>query len=136
LAAFAIIAAGNLDTPLALFISIWMGALIAFLYFNVYPARVFLGDTGALAFGAMLAVIGLLTGSLIALVVIGGIFVVEIISSAVQIFGWKFLKRPILPMAPVHHAFLAIGWPEPKIVMRAWLTGIVLAIFGLWLATI
>lgn len=136
LAAFAIIAAGSLDTPLSLFISIWMGALMAFLYFNVYPARVFLGDTGALAFGAMLAVIGLLTGSLIALVVIGGIFVVEIISSAVQIFGWKVLNRPILPMAPAHHAFLASGWPEPKIVMRAWLVGIALAIFGLWLATI
>jgi phospho-N-acetylmuramoyl-pentapeptide-transferase len=136
LAAFIIITAGNLDTPLSLFIALWIGGLIAFLYFNVYPARVFLGDTGALAFGAMLAVIGLLTGSLIALLVIGGIFVLEILSSAIQIFGWKFLKKPIFPMAPMHHAFLASGWPEPKIVMRAWLTGVILAIFGLWLATI
>lgn len=136
LTAFAIIAAGNLDTPLSLFISLWIGGLIAFLYFNVYPARIFLGDTGALAFGAMLAVIGLLTGSIVALIVIGGIFVIEIISSAIQIFGWKFLKKPIFPMAPIHHAFLATGWPEPKIVMRAWITGIILAIFGLWLATI
>lgn len=136
LIAFGAIAAGSLDAPLSLFIALWIGALIAFLYFNVWPARVFLGDAGALAFGAMLGVIGLLTGSIIALVVIGGIFVIEIASSAIQIFGWKFLKRPIFPLAPIHHAFLAKGWEEPKIVMRAWITGLILSIFGLWLATI
>ena len=134
--AFGVIAAGNLDMPLSLFIAIWLGALMAFLYFNVWPARIFLGDTGALSFGATLGVIGLLTGNIIALVVIGGIFVIEAVSSAIQIFGWKFLKRPIFPLAPIHHTFLAIGWEEPKIVMRAWLAGIMLAIFGLWLATI
>jgi phospho-N-acetylmuramoyl-pentapeptide-transferase len=136
LTVFGVIAAGNLDTPLSMFISIWIGALIAFLYFNVYPARLFLGDTGALAFGAMLAVIGLLTGSIVALVVIGGIFVIEAASSIIQIFGWRVLKKPIFPLAPIHHTFLAIGWEEPKIVMRAWIAGIILAIFGLWLATI
>lgn len=136
LLAFAGIAASNLDTPLSLFISLWIGALIAFLYFNVWPARIFLGDAGALSFGAMLAVIGLLTGSIVALVVIGGIFVIEIVSSAIQILGWKILKRPIFPLAPIHHAFLARGWEEPKIVARAWLAGIMLAIFGFWLATI
>jgi phospho-N-acetylmuramoyl-pentapeptide-transferase len=136
LLAFGAIAAKSLDTPLSLFIAIWTGALLAFLYFNVWPARIFLGDAGALAFGAMLAVIGLLTGSIVALVIIGGIFVIEIASSAIQIFGWKVLKRPIFPLAPIHHTFLAIGWEEPKIVMRAWLAGIILAVFGLWLATI
>lgn len=136
LVAFGVIATGNLDTPLSLFIGLWVGTLIAFLYFNIWPARIWLGDTGALSFGATLAVIGLLTGNLIALIVIGGIFVVEIASSAIQLFGWKFLKRPILPLAPLHNAFLARGWEEPKIVMRAWLLGIMLAIFGLWLATI
>lgn len=136
LTVFGIIAAGSLDTPLALFIALWVGSLIAFLYFNIWPARIWLGDTGALSFGATLAVVGLLTGSIIALVVVGGIFVVEIVSSAVQILGWKILKRPIFPLAPIHHTFLAKGWEEPKIVMRAWLAGIVLAIFGLWLATI
>lgn len=136
LMAFAGIAAGNLDTPLSLFISLWMGALTAFLYFNVWPARIFLGDAGALSFGAMLAVIGLLTGSIVALVIIGGIFAIEIVSSAIQILGWKILKRPIFPLAPIHHTFLAKGWEEPKIVTRAWLAGIMLAIFGLWLATI
>ncbi len=136
LAAFGIIAAGTIDTPLSLFIALWTGALIAFLYFNTWPARIFLGDTGALSFGAMLAVIGLLSGSIVALVVIGGIFVVEVATSAIQIFGWTIFKRPVFPLAPIHHTFLAKGWEEPKIVMRAWIAGIMLAIFGLWLATI
>lgn len=136
LAAFGTIAAGHLDTPLSLFIALWTGALIAFLYFNIWPARVWLGDAGALSFGAMLGVIGLLSGSIVALLVIGGIFVIELVSSAVQIFGWKILDRPILPLAPIHHTFLAVGWEESKIVMRAWVLGIMLAIFGLWLATI
>jgi phospho-N-acetylmuramoyl-pentapeptide-transferase len=133
---FEIIATGNLDTPLTLFMSLWIGSLIAFLYYNVWPARIFLGDAGALSFGAMLAVIGLVTGKIVALVVVGGIFVIEVLSSLVQMIGWKFLKRPILPLAPLHHTFLARGWKEPKIVMRAWIVGLLLAIFGLWLATI
>lgn len=136
LIAFGIIAAGSLDTPLSLFIALWIGALIAFLYFNIYPARIWLGDSGALSFGATLAVVGLLTGSIIALLVIGGIFIIEITSSAIQILGWKIFKKPIFKLAPIHHTLLAIGWEEPKIVMRAWLAGVVLAIFGLWLATI
>lgn len=134
--AFGIIAAGSLDTPLSIFIAIWSGSLIAFLYFNIWPARIWLGDTGAMSFGATLGVIGLLTGSIIALVVIGGLFVAEVASSALQILGWKIFKKPLLPLAPLHNTFLAKGWEEPKIVMRAWLTGIIFAIFGLWLATI
>jgi len=134
--AFSIIAVAIVDTPLWIFIGLWLGAIIAFLYFNTYPARVMLGDAGALSFGATIAVIGLLTGKVFALYVIGGLFLIEILSSAVQILGWKVYKRPILPLAPIHNAFLAGGWEEPKIVMRAWLAGIVLAIFGLWLASI
>lgn len=136
LIAFGVIAASNLDTPLSLFIALWVGALMAFLYFNTWPARIFLGDTGALSFGATLGVIGILTGALAALVVIGGVFVIEIASSAIQIFGWRVFNKRIFPLAPIHHTFLAIGWEEPKIVMRAWLAGIILAVFGLWLATI
>lgn len=133
---FAVIAGQNLDTPLSVFIALWIGSLIAFLYFNVWPARIFLGDTGALSFGATLAVVGLLTGSVFALIVVGGIYVIEITSSLIQILGWKFIKRPLLPLSPLHNTFLAAGWEEPKIVFRAWLAGIILAIFALWLATI
>lgn len=136
LGAFGIIVASHLDTPLSLFISLWVGTLIAFLYFNIWPARIWLGDTGALAFGATLAIIGLITGSIIALVVMGGIFILEVASSAIQILSWKFRNKPLFRIAPVHNAFLAIGWEEPKIVMRAWLIGLMLAIFGLWLSTI
>ncbi len=136
LIAFGLIAAGSLDTPLSLFISLWVGALLVFAYFNVWPARVHLGDVGALSFGAMLAVIGLITGSIIALLIIGAFFILEVLSSAVQIIGWKIFKKPLLPLAPLHNTFLAIGWEESKIVMRSWLAGIVLAIFGVWLSVI
>lgn len=136
LAAFSVIVAEHLDTPLSLFISIWIGALIAFLYFNIWPARIFMGDTGALSFGATLAVIGLLTGSIVALIVMGGIFILEVASSGIQILSWKFRGKPFFSIAPAHNVFLAKGWEEPKIVMRAWLFGIMLSIFGLWLSTI
>ena len=89
-----------------------------------------------MSFGATLGLIGLLTGNVVALTVIGGIFVVEVISSVIQIYGWKRLKRPILPLAPLHNTFRVKGWEEPKIVMRAWIVGIILAIFGLWLSSI
>jgi len=134
LAAFWIISASILDTPLSVFIALWIGGLLAFLYFNIYPARIFLGDVGALSFGATLAVVGLILGKAPALVVIGGVFVAEVASSLIQLLGKKFLGRKILPVAPVHLWLQQIGWPEPKIVMRFWILSIVLAIFGLWLA--
>lgn len=134
--AFWIIAASVFDTPLSIFIALWIGALVAFLYFNIWPARIWMGDSGALAFGATLAVVGLLTGKIFVLVVVGGLFVVEALSSAVQIAGRKLLGRSLLPMAPVHLFFQTKGWEEPKIVMRAWLAGVMLAVFGLWLALI
>lgn len=136
LTTFGVISSTNLDTPLSLFIALLIGSLFAFLYFNVWPARIFLGDTGALSFGATLAVIGLLTGSIIALVIVGGVFIVEILSSLLQMAGWKYLKKAILPIAPLHHSFLVWGWEEPKIVFRAWLVGLILAIFALWLSVI
>ncbi len=136
LLSYIIIAAGILDTTLFVFIAIWLGALIAFLYFNIYPARVFMGDAGALSFGSTIAIIGLLTGNVATLFVIGGLFVIEAASSIIQIISMKYFKKKIFPLAPIHHTFLAMGWEEPKIVMRAWIVGIILAIFGLWLAVI
>lgn len=134
--AFWILSASILDTTLSVFLALWLGGLIAFLYFNVYPARIFLGDVGALSFGATLAVVGLLLGKIVALVVIGGVFVIEIISSLVQIISKKFLKRKVFACAPFHLWLQYHGWEEPKIVFRAWLAGLMLAIFGLWLAMI
>lgn len=134
LISFWVISQSILDTPLSLFIPIWLGGLISFLYFNIYPARIWLGDTGSLSFGATLAVIGLLLGKSFSLLIIGGPFVIEIISSFLQLLSKKYFNKKIFKVAPLHLWFQNCGWQEPKIVMRAWLTGIMFAIFGLMLA--
>lgn len=136
LVAFWLIAASLLDPTLAVFIAIWLGALLAFLYFNIYPARIYLGDVGALSFGATLAVVGLLTGKTLALAVVGGVFVLEVGSSLMQLLSKKYLGRRIFRVAPLHLWLQERGWEEPKIVMRAWIVGVIFAIFGLWLAGI
>ena len=132
--AFWVISISILDTPLFVFIAVWLGGLLAFLYFNIHPARLILGDTGALSFGATFAVIGLLLGKPFALVIIGAIFVIEILSSLLQILSKKFLKRKLFPVAPFHLYLQSIGWNEPKIVMRAWVMAILFAIIGLAIA--
>ncbi len=133
---FLLLSTSILDTPLSIFIALWLGGLIAFLYFNIFPARLFLGDVGALAFGAAFATVGLLTGKVIALIIIGLPFLVDGFSSLIQILSVKIFHRRILPIAPLHYLLLKIGWSEPKIVQRSWLVGIMLVIFGIWLAII
>jgi phospho-N-acetylmuramoyl-pentapeptide-transferase len=134
--AFWIIASAGLDRVLSLFICLWLGGLIAFLYFNIHPARIMLGNAGGLAFGATLAVVGLVSGKMIALMIIGGLFLVDGGSSLIQLLSKKLLKRRVFPIAPIHHYLEHIGWEEPKIVARAWLAGLMLAIFGVWLAVL
>lgn len=124
------------DQGLAVFIAILLGSVAAFLYFNIYPARLWLGDVGSMALGASLAVIGLLTGKVIALAVIGGVFVLEVGSSLIQLLGKRFLGRKILPVAPLHLYFLKRGWGEPRTVMRGWLLGFFFAVLGLYIAFI
>lgn len=133
---FLILSTSILDTPLSLFIALWLGGIIAFLYFNVFPARLFLGDVGALSFGASLATVGLLTGKVIALIIIGLPFIIDGLSSFIQIIGVKVFHRRVFPIAPLHYYLLKIGWTEPKIVQRAWLVNIMLVIFGIWLSII
>lgn len=132
--AFMALSRSVLNQNLAIFIGIWIGSLIAYLYFNVFPARIYLGDAGAFGFGATLAVIGLLTGKILALGMIGGAYVIIILSSLTQIFSKRLFQKKLLPVAPIHMYFKYIGWPEPKIVMRFWLAGAIFAILGLWLA--
>jgi len=131
--AFWILASTSLDTPISLFLSLWIGSLIAFLYFNIYPARIWLGDVGSLSFGATFAVIALLLGKIVPLVIVGAPFIVEGMSSAIQIFSKVYFHKKIFPAAPIHLTLQKNGWSEPKIVFRAWLATIILAIFGLWL---
>lgn len=130
------LSAAILDIPLSVFIALWIGSLISFLYFNVFPARIFMGDVGSLAFGATLAVVGLLTGKVFALLIIGGIFVVEIASSLGQLISKKFRGKKILPAAPAHLTLQKMGWEEPKIVQRIWLIQIILTLFGVWLTSL
>jgi len=130
------LSASILDVPLSIFIAMWLGSLISFLYFNVFPARLFMGDVGALSFGATLAVIGLLLGKVAALIVIGFIFVLEIASSALQLISKKYRHKKIFPVAPFHLFLQNRGWEEPKIVQRAWLVQVMLTLFGVWLAVI
>lgn len=136
LVAFLAITANQLDQPLGIFIAILMGSVAAFLYFNVYKARIWLGDVGALSLGAVLGVVGLLTGKTVALAFVGGVFVLEVGSSLIQIFSKKFLGRKVFPVAPLHLLLLRIGWDEPKIVMRAWILGFLFAVLGLYIAFI
>lgn len=134
LSGFWVVSRSILDVPTSLFIAAWLGGLIAFLYFNIYPARLFLGDTGALSFGATFAVIGLILGKTFALPIIGGVFVLEITSSLVQLLGKKFLHKKLLAVAPFHLYLQLKGWEEPKIVMRLWVISILFSIFGLMVA--
>jgi len=134
LIAFLIISSNIVDTFLGIFIAILMGSIAAFLYFNIYKARLWLGDVGSLSLGAALAVIGLLTGKITALALIGGVFVLEVASSLIQLLSKKYLGRKAFPIAPLHLYFLNRGWEEPKIVMRFWLLGFIFAIIGLYIA--
>lgn len=126
----------QLDMPLGAFLAVLLGSVAAFLYFNIYKARLWLGDVGSLSLGAVLAVTGLLTGKTLALVIVGGIFVIEVASSLIQLLSKKYLGRKLLPCAPLHLYLLKRGWEEPKIVMRAWLLGFLLAILGIFIAFI
>lgn len=134
LGAFLAISATQLDQGLGVFIAILMGSVSAFLYFNIYKARIWMGDVGSMSLGATLAVVGLLTGKIIALGVIGGFFVIEVGSSLIQLLSKRFLHRRVFPVAPVHLLLLKRGWEEPKIVMRVWLFGFFFAVLGLFIA--
>lgn len=134
LAAFWAIARSIIDMPTALFIAVWLGGLVAFLYFNIWPARIMLGDTGALSFGATFAVIGLVLGKAFVLPIIGGVFVLEISTSLIQLLSKKFRKKKVFSVAPLHLLLQHRGWEEPKIVMRVWILSILFAVLGLMIA--
>jgi len=110
------------------------GALLSYLWFNIYPARFFMGDVGSFALGTSLGVVAMLTNSLFLLPVIGLVFVVEAGSSVLQIFSKKVFKRKIFISAPIHHHLEAIGWPETKVTMRFWVIGYVMAALGIVMA--
>ena len=126
----------SLDTVISLFIALFIGSLLSFLYFNVYPARIWLGNAGSLSFGATLAVIGLLLGKTFPLMLVGSVFLIEAGSQIIQVLSLLFFKKKVFSVTPVHYWLQSHGWAEPKVVMRFWLISIFMAILGLWFATI
>ena len=116
---------------LAIFCAAIMGAGLAFLWFNAPPAAVFMGDTGSLALGGALGAIAVATHHEIVLLIVGGLFVVEVASVIIQVFWFKRTGKRIFRMAPIHHHFEQLGWKESTVVIRFWIISIVLALMGL-----
>lgn len=111
-----------------------VGALLSYLWFNIYPARFFMGDVGSFAFGTSLGVVAMLTNTLFLLPIIGIVFVIEAGSSLLQITSKRFFHRKIFISAPIHHHLEAKGWPETKVTMRFWVIGCIAAFIGLLVA--
>ncbi len=108
-----------------------LGGGLGFLWYNAYPAQVFMGDVGSLALGGALGMLGLLTGQELLLPVVGGIFVLESVSVILQVLSFKSTGRRVFLMAPIHHHYEKLGWSEPKIIVRFWVISIVLALVAL-----
>ncbi|MGH6636558.1 MAG: phospho-N-acetylmuramoyl-pentapeptide-transferase [Gammaproteobacteria bacterium] len=108
-----------------------VGAGLGFLWFNTYPAQVFMGDIGALALGAALGVVAVLVRQELVLFIMGGVFVVETVSVILQVVSFKLTGRRIFSMAPLHHHFELKGWPEPRVIVRFWIITVILVLVGL-----
>ena len=132
---FLIIALLNkpLQPNLAMVNAIVIGALMGFLWFNVHPAQVFMGDSGSLSLGGMLAVVALITGQVLILPLIGIIFVLEVASDIIQVASYKLRGKRVFRMAPLHHHFELGGWDEEKITMRFWIVGALAGMLGVTL---
>jgi phospho-N-acetylmuramoyl-pentapeptide-transferase len=116
---------------LTIFCGAMAGAGIGFLWYNTYPASVFMGDTGSLAIGAALGVVAIMVKQEIVLALVGGVFVMEALSVILQVYSYKTTRKRIFRMAPVHHHFELKGWAEPKIIVRFWIISIILALLAI-----
>lgn len=116
---------------LIIFCGAMVGAGLGFLWFNTYPAQVFMGDVGALALGAALGIVAVIVRQEIVLFVMGGVFVMETVSVILQVASFKLTGRRIFRMAPLHHHFELKGWPEPRVIVRFWIVTVILVLVGL-----
>lgn len=116
---------------LAIFCGALLGASLGFLWYNAHPAEVFMGDVGSLSLGGALGTLAVVTKHELILVIVGGIFVAETISVALQVASYKLTGKRIFKMAPIHHHFEQIGWPESKVIVRFWIVGIILALMSI-----
>jgi len=108
-----------------------VGAGLGFLWFNTYPAMVFMGDIGALALGAALGIVAVVVRQELVLVIMGGVFVVETLSVIIQVASFKMTGKRVFRMAPLHHHFELKGWPEPRVIVRFWIITVILVLVGL-----
>jgi len=108
-----------------------VGSGLGFLWFNTYPAQIFMGDVGSLALGAALGTIAVVTKQEFLLVIVGGIFVIEVLSVIIQVISYQLRKKRVFRMAPIHHHFELKGWAEPKIIVRFWIIGIILGLLAI-----
>ena len=113
------------------FCSALVGGGLGFLWFNTYPAQVFMGDIGALSLGAAVGIVAVIVRQEIVLIIMGGIFVVETVSVILQVASYKLIGRRIFRMAPLHHHFELKGWPEPRVIVRFWIISLILVLIGL-----
>jgi phospho-N-acetylmuramoyl-pentapeptide-transferase len=116
---------------LLIFCATLVGAGLGFLWFNTYPAQVFMGDVGALALGAALGAVAVVVRQELVLFVMGGVFVLETVSVVLQVASFKLTGKRIFRMAPIHHHFELKGWAEPKVIVRFWIITVVLVLAGL-----
>jgi phospho-N-acetylmuramoyl-pentapeptide-transferase len=116
---------------LIIFCGALAGAGLGFLWFNSYPAQVFMGDVGALAIGASIGVIAVIVRQEVVTLVMGGVFVLETASVILQVGSFKLRGKRIFKMAPIHHHFELKGWAEPKVIVRFWIISLILVLFGL-----
>ena len=116
---------------LIIFCAAIVGAGLGFLWFNTYPAQVFMGDVGALSLGAALGVVAVIARQEIALFIMGGLFVIETLSVIIQVASFKLIGKRIFRMAPLHHHFELKGWPEPRVIVRFWIISLMLVLVGL-----
>jgi len=116
---------------IAVFSGALVGAGLGFLWFNTYPAQIFMGDVGSLALGASLGIMAIIARHEIVLVIMGGVFVAETLSVILQVISFKFRGKRIFKMAPLHHHFELSGWPEPRVIVRFWIITFVLVLVGL-----
>lgn len=135
-AAYGVIAFSSGMLLLATYCGVIVGALTAFLWFNINPAKFFMGDLGSLALGASLGVIALLTDTLIPFLLISVVYIFETLSVIIQLTSKKFRGKKVFQIAPIHHHFEQIGWPETMVVMRFWIIGAIGCVFGLILALV
>ncbi len=108
-----------------------VGAGLGFLWFNTYPAQVFMGDVGALALGAALGAVAVIIRHEVVLFIMGGVFVMETLSVVIQVASFKLTGKRVFRMAPIHHHFELKGWPEPRVIVRFWIITVVLVLIGL-----